>query len=384
MKKDRHKQVPSMPLDIADGKEGRLKLEESIRAVEFMVKPQTEDSKNAIFKRIVALRFESEKDLLTKECGIVDSILLELVTQVEKSLRMNLADRLSVLSEAPAALLDFLVHDAIEVASPILTTYQDLPDDLMVSVIEANEFEHQSIIAARSDLSEAVYQSLIAHGNEDVLLILAGNDEVKLADQSLWSLVRKSEKMRSLSKPLLERDDLPPDCAHFMFWWVSSVLRHHILENFIIDQHVLDAAISQAEKASLNQPEMMQMMDRLRSTTEGSEWLGVNDLIARLRADDLPGFVRSVSDHLGIAVQTAKRAIGDHTGEPMAMICRALDADRGQFTTMILLIDYKKFGKARPMGHVENASAIYDMTTPEVAGQTIRLWSLHDQMRIAA
>lgn len=373
-----------MPPDATAGKEGRDKLEESIRAVGLMTKPQTAESKSAIFEKIVALRFDGEDDLHEKEQVIVETILLDLVAQVEKSLRMSLAERLSVLSEAPADLLGFLVHDSIEVATPILKTYQDLPDDLIVDVIETKEHEHQSIIASRSDLSAAVCQSLVAHGNEDVLLILANNNKVMLGDESLWSLVRKSETMTSLSKPLLTRDDLPADCAHFMFWWVSSVLRRHILTNFTIDQDVLEAAIGQAEMTTLDQPEVRQMMDRLRSVSKGSEGVAVNDLIARLRADDLPGFIRSISDQLGIATQTTKRAIGDQTGEPMAVICRALDADRGQFTTMILLIDYKKFGKARPMGHVENASAIYDMTTPDQAGQTIRLWSLHDQMRAVA
>jgi hypothetical protein len=101
----------------------------------------------------------------------------------------------------------------------------------------------------------------------------------------------------------------------------------------------------------------------------------VNALIGKIKAGDVPGFTTALGQLVGVDLPVAAKIVADTGGEALAIACKALGADRSQFTTIFLQLDYKRFGKARPIAHVQNVAKIYDLMPKEKAMAQVSLWN---------
>jgi hypothetical protein len=59
----------------------------------------------------------------------------------------------------------------------------------------------------------------------------------------------------------------------------------------------------------------------------------------------------------------------------LAVAARALGADRAQFMAMVLQLDHKRSGKARPASAVEPAAAAFDAVGEQGARAVMALWN---------
>jgi hypothetical protein len=59
----------------------------------------------------------------------------------------------------------------------------------------------------------------------------------------------------------------------------------------------------------------------------------------------------------------------------LAVAARALGADRSQFTALVLQLDYKRHGKARPPAVIEPAAEAFDAVSEQNARAVLALWN---------
>ncbi|WP_409515188.1 DUF2336 domain-containing protein, partial [Brevundimonas sp.] len=86
---------------------------------------------------------------------LLADIFLTLTAQAERDIRLALAERIAGADWAPAALVNMLALDEIEIARPVITASPLLKDaDLIRLLIEAT-LEHQIAVARRPRLSDA-------------------------------------------------------------------------------------------------------------------------------------------------------------------------------------------------------------------------------------
>ena len=204
-----------------------------------LAKERTQDSRKQLLSQVVDLRTRRDDSLHDREVKIMDEILLDLTRQAEQSIRIELAGNLSHLPNPPEGLIDFLINDDSEVATPLLRECQALSDDDLVTIIRSQSEGHRVAVAERQELSIEVTGALIEVGEEIVLSTLAANDTAEIDPIGMQAMVYKSKTMESLRKPLLERQDLDSVFANQMFWWVSGPLREKILKDFPIDESTL-------------------------------------------------------------------------------------------------------------------------------------------------
>ncbi len=172
-------------------------------------------------------------------------------------------------------------------------------------------------------------------------------------------LVALSQGVEAIRKPLVARKDMPKDIAHQMFWFVSAAMRQTILEKFAVDPKELDAVFAEVlPRRSAPATGRACRRGRAARSTRSSP--------RRRRATSTASRRRSAQAHRRRACVAAK-IVADAGGEPLAIACKAVGADRSQFTTIFLQLDYKRFGKARPIAHVQNVSRIYDLVPKEKA-----------------
>jgi uncharacterized protein (DUF2336 family) len=335
-------------------------------------------ARNALFDRVAGLLFESEGELTDDVRTLIDQILTGLIHQVEADVRKKVACRLASLKSAPHELVKTLAGDEIDIASPLLFHSPVLSTQDLIEIINAKSPEHREAIAKRASIPAEVVQALVAAKEPRVIQTLLANVGAVIPRAIFNDLVALAESVDAIRRPLVDRRDFPKDLAHQMFWYVSAAMRQTILQRFSIDAAELDGIIAEV----LNEPGLRitpQSQQRASTWSAGE----VQALVAKARAGDIPGFTRALEIVTGVDAKTAARIVADLGGEPLAVACKAVGADKSQFTTIFMQLDFKRYGKARPMSFLEGVAKTYDILPQQKAKAMMKVWAAHGQKMAA-
>jgi uncharacterized protein (DUF2336 family) len=327
-------------------------------------------ARSALFDRVAGLLFESEGELSPEVRTLIDQILTGLIHQVEADVRKKVAGRLAGLESAPHSLIKVLANDEFEIAAPILFHSPVLTSEDLIEIVNAKSPEHREAIAKRAKIPADVVSALVAVKEPRVIAALIANTGAVIPRAVFHDLIALAQRMSSLSKPLVERRDMPKDLAHQMFWFVSAALRQTIVQRYSIDAKEIDGILAEV------------LAEKGLSLSEGkgkaARWAAgeVMALVAKAKAGDTEEFTKALAVVIGVDLPTAAKIVSDMGGEPLAIACKAVGADKSQFTTIFLQLDFKRFGKARPMSFLDGVAKIYDALPQSKASAMVRLWSL--------
>jgi len=335
-----------------------------------------EGARRALFEQVVTLADTGGDGLNTTEAALVDEILTGLVSYMDKGLRKDLADRFAARADAPEGLIRWLAGDEIEIAEPVLRASPLLDDDSLIEIVETKSPDHRLAVAERPGLTASVCGALVARNEPGVILALLDNDSAQIPQSVFEELIERAKGVPPLQRPLIARKDLSPVLAHRLFWAVSQGLRAQILDRFSVPEAEVDRVLSDALADGLARlvPEAEAAIAVVTPGEKGAA-RSIAEFLGQLRGGEDAALARSLAALLRVREETARKLLSDKGGEALAVACKALEADRSQFTTICLLMDYKRFGQARPTGHLSALSQIYDRIPAPRARATVRLWN---------
>lgn len=335
------------------------------------------DGRRVILENVADLFLSPEGRLSERESALMTDILHKLVHEVEMTVRSNLAERLADLDDAPHELIVALANDEISVAQPVLQKSDVLRDADLIQIIKYRTQEHMMQVARREALNEGVADALVDKGEEDVIEALLVNKDATISRQALSYIVERSKRVDRFQKPLVGREDLPPDLAHKMFWWVSAALRDHILHNYsldsiAIDELLQDTAKSTIEDAQTRQPGRTVAEDLVRSLANRGE-LNIEFIMKSLKTGEVRLFTAGLGELGRLNFETAQRIVLDPGGEPLAVLCRAVGMDRKQFTTAYMLSRTTK-GNFLGVSVSPESAQLFDTLTEHSAMAALQFW----------
>ncbi len=114
--------------------------------------------------------------LTAQDREMMTDIIVQVIKDVEASVRRSLADHFAERSDAPENLVIALANDDIEVAHPVLLRSKVLHDAELIEIVQHRTMEHQVAIAGRPLVSERVSDALVETGNDKVVTTLLEND----------------------------------------------------------------------------------------------------------------------------------------------------------------------------------------------------------------
>src|SRR5271165_7279891 len=127
-------------------------------------------------RRIAELFFEDAAKLRASHVALFDDILIDLVPYVETVARAELAERFSLLANAPRALLGQLAREnEILVAGPVLRRSPVLDEDVLLEVARLKGRGHLLAMAERNTLSTGITDVMVRRGDREVVRRTAGN-----------------------------------------------------------------------------------------------------------------------------------------------------------------------------------------------------------------
>lgn len=363
--------------------------DEELARLVALSKDSSKRGRNQLFNNISHLFIQDEERLSEQEHALIISILTKLLSEIETTLRQNLAEELANHDHVPHGLITLLANDDIEVARPILFKSHLLVEPDLIEIIQNRGKEHMLAIAERDDLNTTLSDMLISHGDEDVISHLIENGDAKISRKSMEYLVEESRRIDRFQEPLIARHDIPPDLAHKMFWWVSAALRRHIIENFEIDELELNEKIVAAAKTEYRYDvtEKSSSADKLISELSKRNELNEKFLVQALRGRQIRLFLIGLAELSGLDYQKISRFIYDTNAEALIVVLKALEFSRSSFSTTYLLTRNisrnQKVKNTTQPEEVEIIMKFYDNLSSKKAKMTLRFWQLErDYMEI--
>lgn len=343
-------------------------------------------ARQALSQHITDICLEAPRLLNEEEKEVAGHILVHLSREFETEMRAGLARQLASSPRAPKILIQALAADEISVSSPVIAQSPLLEEQDLVEIVMNRTHAHRLSVAMRSGITAAVSTALVQSEEADVLQALVKNQSAEIADAALEYLVTESKQNAGLQEPLIARDDLPTDLVQKMYSFVSDALKTEIQEKYDIDPEILEAALRNAQSAHRAMPasgagqggkggKAATLVTKLHASGE----LSINRVIGFLREKRLNLFLEGLAVLCQLDTRTINGLAFEGEGQGMAVVCRAINADRSQFATITLLLERARTGKAVPAARLQAVCQLFDTMTAERATGVIEQWRLRSR-----
>jgi uncharacterized protein (DUF2336 family) len=182
-------------------------------------------------RRVTDLFLRDAQVLNDEQIDLFDVVIARLATAIETSARIELAERLSDVPNAPRGIVRSLAHDEIAVARPILARSERLSDDDLVAVALAKGRDHMLAISERQSLTEPVTDVLVKRGDRIVVHAVAKNPGARFSEVGMAALVDRSRADDALQALLGERDDISDDQMRQLVAIAKEAARRRLTES---------------------------------------------------------------------------------------------------------------------------------------------------------
>lgn len=303
------------------------------------------DDRQRLLMGVLALCEASPQQTMTP---VLEDIFLTLARQAERDIRQMLSARLAEADWAPAALVNMLALDEIEIARPVIAASPLLKDEALIRLLVEASLEHQVEVARRPRLSGRVSDVIIERGEPATLTALAGNRTADVSVEGMRRLVDHSRRIAALRLPLTRHPRMNEQLATQMYMWVGSALRQSIGERFEVDERKLTAALEAASReatpghlrpAGTAEPitaERDEMERRLVDKLHASGQLRAGFLVRAVRERRLSLFRHALATLGGFSVSEIDAALAHPSPEALYCACVSVGIDRAVFPALLL------------------------------------------------
>ncbi len=349
-------------------------------ALQALAREGTRQSRAELARSVTQLFEKPELALVARERAIAYDILHALILDTEVAVRRDIAAVLAQQSDAPHAMIQALADDEIDVAFPVLVKSGVLDDADLLGVIRTHGVDHWLAIAERPAISPQVSARLAETNSERTIVTLLRNKTAAISAKTLEHLVERSRDVASYRQPILDRDDLGPDLALRMFFWVSTVLRDHIVEKFHLDPETVENLIGQVvanemRRVAEDKRPHHEVSAELKSLMASEGRLTADMLMVALREGEIPLFVTMFGRMTTLGEHLVGRMLFEHDGKGLAIACRSAGIGRVAFTSIFALAQKMRAAETRAIhDRLPTILDFYESFPPEAGVKVLDHW----------
>jgi len=161
-------------------------------------------------RRVTDLFVDAEVDYSDEQISLFDDVFQLLISHIEASAKVALANRLAPVKLPPPQTVRTLAFDDhIEVASPILSKCERLDDETLVQAANSKSQEHLRAISIRRVLSRTVTDVLVLRGSDEVVQSAMNNPGAEFSEGGFTQLVKRAENNETLATCVGSHPTLP-------------------------------------------------------------------------------------------------------------------------------------------------------------------------------
>ncbi len=293
--------------------------------------------------------------LTQSERELVSDILINLMRQAEKDLRLAMADRLAAHANVPLRLVLFLAQDEIGVAESVLRQSPVLNDLDLLYIIQSRDSDYWRVIASRRELNEPVIDALVDTNDVPTVSTLAENTQVTLTDYALDAMAKMAETWKDVARPLMARPEIPEPLARKLYELVGKEFEKTIQSALQNELSVLESVkdilyefSAEAQSEYMPTPAMAKAAAMFFEKGQLSSAL----MLKTLKRGQIPSFIAQISAVSKISHGRVIDILKQENGCDLAVVCSALKTSRDEFIGIYLMTN-KMRGDAHKVNTVE-------------------------------
>lgn len=304
-----------------------------------LAREKSSEKRRELLGRVSDLFFDGAENYTDQEAVLFGDVLTSLLDDVDTNSKVDLSTKLAVEDHAPHQLAKALAEDEdIAVASPVLQHSKVLKDEDIVEIAKQRSQHHLLAISKREEIAEVVTDVLVERGEQKVLQSVVQNQGAAFSQTGFATLADKAVADDSLKDALSHRADMPVEIAQRVLPVLSRDARSRLLELMSKDPEKGAKLVHMARDASERQ-RLLAKKRRLEAKVMAEDIKGgrasINDIVCKLadanRVPDLSLVLATVAE---VPPNVVTNIAVKPDGEPIAMLCRALDVAPDAFRSI--------------------------------------------------
>ncbi|KAK0349499.1 hypothetical protein LTR94_032867, partial [Friedmanniomyces endolithicus] len=138
-------------------------------------------ARHALLKRLADVVSLPASRVNAFERAVTGDLLVEMLRLATPEERRRVAARLAPLAELPNSVSRLLLRDAPAIAGLLIEQCASLTDADLITVIRSRGQGHIRAVSDRAEVSEALSDAIVEHGDDEALGALLRNDGARLS-----------------------------------------------------------------------------------------------------------------------------------------------------------------------------------------------------------
>jgi uncharacterized protein (DUF2336 family) len=327
-------------------------------------------------RRVSELFLQGASSFRADHVDLFDGVLTSLVPHAELAARANLAERLSLLANAPRGLVGQLAHEEeIAIAGPLLRRSPVIDEQTLIAIAQAKGQGHLLAMTERPALSSDLTDVIVLRGDRDVVRGVAGNAGAAFSPDGYSTLIKRAGQDGVLTLQVGQRDDLSAGQLKDLLSGSIDVIRRRLFE-------VVKPARQMAIKRAMN--EISGSMERVESSRDfapaqrtvlalhGAGELNESALLNFAKSHKYEESIATLSAMTGVKIATLDRLITGDRYDPILIAGKAASLEWATVRALILL----RLGPNRVAApsDIESARVNFARLMPSTAERVVGFW----------
>jgi uncharacterized protein (DUF2336 family) len=326
--------------------------------------------------RIAELFLQDSAKLQPSHVALFDELLIDLVPFTETIARAELAERLSLIANAPRALVGQLAREnEILVAAPILRRSPVIDEQALLEIARLKGQGHLLAMSERPKLSPDLTDVLVSRGDRDVVRRAAGNAGAEFSEDGYSELIKRAGKDGVLTLTVGKRADLSDTRLKELLAGSIDAVRRRLFDVVKPDRQ---AVIAQAMSELTG---FAEHVDSKRDFMPAQRTILALHAAGELNEAALLGFAKSLryeesvaalAAMSGVKIATLDRLISGDRHDPILIVSKTIGLEWATVRALVLL----RLGPHRvpAPSDIEAARVNFARLMPSTAERVVEFW----------
>ncbi len=329
-----------------------------------------------VARRIAGLFLQGAATFGSDHVDLFDHLLIDLVPHAEIPARADLAERLSVLANAPRALVRQLAREEeLSIAGPLLRRSPVIDEGELIEIARRRGQGHLLAMSERPQLPPDLTDVILRRGDRDVVRRTAANAGALFSHAGYSALIKRAAKDGVLTLAVGQRDDLSDQHLKELLAGSIDVVRRRLLD--VVKpgrQAAIGRAMSQisgdAEPAGSRRD--FAPAQRAIMALHRSGGLNESALLGFARSHQYEESVAALSAMSGVNLATLDRLMSGDRHDPLLIVGKAVGLEWATVRALILL----RLGPARVPSptDIEMVRSNFMQLMPSTAQRVVGFW----------
>jgi uncharacterized protein (DUF2336 family) len=327
-------------------------------------------------RRIAELYFDGAANYRVNHVDLFDGILSDLVPHTEPAARMALAERLSLLANAPRGLVGQLAReDEVAIAGPLLRRSPVIDDAALIEIARFKGQGHLLAMSERTTLSPDLTDVIVRRGDRDVVRRTAGNSGALFSEAGYTTLIKRASRDGVLTLTVGQRADLSAPQLKGLLEGTVDIIRRRLLDVVKPERQLaIKAAISELSGV----PEIVESRrnfapaQRTVLALHGAGELNESALLGFAKSFQYEESIAALSAMSAVKIATLDRLMSGDRHDPVLVLGKTIGLEWATVRALILL----RLGPNRiaAPADIENARINFTRLMPSTAERVVNFW----------